>query len=255
MATASFVARGRTKGRWRRSNKKTGEVIWRSAELKDKASYASIIPVEFGGMRQYVQMTNTGVVGIAAKDGALLWKQPVAANGIAVIPTPIYHDRYVYVTSDYGAGCGLLKLKSSGGKVEAEKVYENKKFIQNHHGGVVLVDGMIYGCSGNTFAGGTEWVCQDMKTGDKKWGSKAFDQAGAITYADGRLYCYGQTDGQVVLADVSAAGWKDKGTFTIPQTTKILRKQGKIWTHPVVANGKLYLRDQELLFCYDVSDK
>jgi hypothetical protein len=127
--------------------------------------------------------------------------------------------------------------------------------MQNHHGGVVLLDGLLYGCSGNANGRPTDWVCQDFKTGAKKWSDRTFRQAGSLTCADGRLYCYGQEDGTAVLVEPSGDGWKEKGRFTIPQTTKLPRKKdGSIWTHPVVANGRLYLRDQELVFCYDVKD-
>jgi outer membrane protein assembly factor BamB len=239
---------GGSKGTLAALDKKSGDVVWRSADLTDEASYSSIIPVDFNGTRQYAQMTKDGLVGVAAKDGKLLWKHKVAINSIAIVPTPIAHDGFVYTTSDYGAGCALVKLTASG----STKVYENK-IMENHHGGVVLLDGMLYGCSGNS-NGRAQWVCQDFKTGAKKWSDSTFRQAGSLTFADGRLYCYGLEDGTVVLVEPNPTGWKEHGRFTIPQTTKLPRKSGRIWTHPVVANGKLFLRDQELIFCYDVKD-
>jgi outer membrane protein assembly factor BamB len=233
-------------------DKKTGAVVWRSQGARDKASYASIVVAELAGVRQYVQLTGSGVIGVAAKDGKLLWRQNVAINGVAMVPTPIVKDEYVYVTTDYGAGCALVKVTSDGSDVKSEVVYANKK-MQNHHGGVVLVDGLLYGYSGNTNARG-QWTCQNFLTGDVVWENNKFNQAGSLTHADGRLYCYGQNDGTAVLVEVSKSGWTDHGRFTIPQQTRVSRQRGHIWTHPVVANGKLYLRDQDLLFCYDIKE-
>ncbi len=241
---------GGSKGTLAALDKKTGAVRWRSTDLTDGAMYSSAVVTEIGGNRHYVQMTRGGAVGVAAKDGKLLWKQAVAVNGTAMVPTPIVNESFVYVTSDYGAGCALLKLSGDGGPVKAEVVYKNKN-MENHHGGVVLVDGFIYGCSGNVNGRQGKWVCQDFNTGDVVWDNMPF-QSGSVTYADGRLYCYGQTNGAVALMEVSKAGWKEHGRFAIPRTSRQREPRGGIWTHPVVADGKLYLRDQELLFCYDV---
>jgi outer membrane protein assembly factor BamB len=219
-------------------------------DLTDGAMYSSVVVTEIGGNRHYVQMTNGGVVGVAAKDGKLLWKQPLAINRVAMVPTPIVQESFVYVTSNYGAGCGLVKLSGDGGPVKAEKVYANKN-MDNHHGGVVLVDGCLYGCSGNANGRPCKWVCQDFAGGDVHWDNLPF-QPGSVTYADGRLYCYGQNDGTALLVEVSKTGWKEHGRFTIPRHTARREYHNNIWTHPVVANGKLYLRDQELLFCFDI---
>jgi outer membrane protein assembly factor BamB len=241
---------GGARGTMAALNKKTGDIVWRSEGVRDKVAYASIVPTDFGGTRQYIQLTGSGVISIAAKDGKLLWRQAVVVNGTAMVPTPIVKDEYVYVTTDYGAGCALIKL--SGSDNRSEVVYANKK-MQNHHGGVVLIDGHIYGWSGNSNGRGM-WVCQNFLTGEGVWDSTRFAQAGSLTCADGRLYCYGQRDGTVVLVEPSKEGWKEHGRFKIPRQTDIPRKQGAIWTHPVVANGKLYLRDQDLLFCYVVKE-
>jgi outer membrane protein assembly factor BamB len=125
-----------------------------------------------------------------------------------------------------------------------------RKVMENHHGGVVLVDGCIFGCSGNC-NGRAPWVCQDFKTGKKIWSEEKLDP-GSITCADGLLYLYSQKDGACVLIEASKAGWKEHGRFKIPHETAANRKKGKIWTHPVVADGHLFLRDNELIFCYDV---
>lgn len=237
---------GGSKGTFAALDKKTGEVVWRSKDLTDATAYSSIVVAELGGVRQYINMTGNGVAAVDAKDGKLLWKSEQSRNGVAIIPTPIVHDGHVFVTSGYGAGCGLLKINKSGDAFEAEVVYSNKN-LANHHGGVVLVDGKLYGHS-DTKSG---WICQDFKSGEVVWQSRKLGK-GSLTCVGGKLICYSERDGTVVLADVSPKGWTESGRFPLPQQTTKPRKSGQIWTHPVVCNGKLYLRDQDLLFCFDV---
>jgi hypothetical protein len=228
-------------------DKRTGQVQWRSKELTDLASYASPLAIEVGGVRQYVVLTNEGVSGVAAKDGQLLWrylKKP-AYNDV-VIPTPIFHAGQVYVTVGEGAGCDLIKLTPAGQKFKAERVYANKNMV-NPHGGVVLVGGHVYG-----YSKGKGWICQEWASGNMVWSERRALGSGSITCADGKLYCYGEEEGVVVLADASPAGWKQLGRFEIPEHSKLHKSSGKIWTHPVIAGGRLYLRDQDLLFCYDL---
>jgi outer membrane protein assembly factor BamB len=225
-------------------DKKTGQVVWRSKGLTEGAAYSSVIAVDVGGVREYVQMNRGGVAGVNAKDGTPLWTSNEGRNGTAIIPTPIYHDGQVYVTSGYGCGCALLNLDVQGAKPSV--VYSNKN-LKNQHGGVVLFDGCIYG-----FSDGNGWVCQDFKTGVNKWEEKRALGKGSLTCAEGKLYCYSENDGTLVLADASPQGWKENGKFKIPQQSKVRSKRGKVWTHPVVAYGKLYLRDQDLIFCYDI---
>jgi len=225
-------------------DKKTGELKWRSTELKDKAGYSSLVVAVLGGIRQYVLMTGDSVAGVAAADGKLLWRF-ARASRTAAVPTPIVKDNYIYVTSGYGVGCALLQITPKGAGFNVEEVYANKG-MTNHHGGVVLLGDHLYGYSDT---GG--WTCQEFKTGKVVWASKKLGK-GCVTSADGHLYCYDERDGTCVLAEASPNGWKETGRFKIQQT-KLDRKRGQIWSHPVVANGKLYLRDQDLIFCYDVS--
>jgi outer membrane protein assembly factor BamB len=240
---------GGSKGTFAALDKKTGKVIWRSKDLTEEAAYSSVIVAEAGGVKQYVQMTSNGVVGVAADDGRPLWRSDQSANRTAVIPTPIFHDGCVYVTSGYGAGCGLLKLIPDGqGAIKTETVYSNKS-MKNQHGGVVLLGDYLYG-----YSDGNGWVCQEFKTGKTVWAHKGIGK-GSLTYADGHLYCYSESNGTVVLVEATPAGWKEKGRFKIPRETALRSPSGKIWTHPVVANGRLYLRDQDLLFCFDIKDR
>jgi outer membrane protein assembly factor BamB len=222
---------------------KTGEPVWQSKDLTDGAQYASIIPANYNGTRQYIQLTMKHITGVSAADGKVLWTSDWPGQ-TAVIPTPIFQDGQVYVSSGYGVGSKLVKIGSSGNDVN--DVYFSK-VMKNHHGGVVLVDGHLYG-----YSDGVGWVCQDFKTGEQVWAEKKALGKGAIAAADGMLYCLAEDSSTVVLIAASPAGWQEHGRFTLdPQSTQ-RSHDGKIWTHPVITGGRLYLRDQELLFCYDV---
>ncbi len=234
-------------------DKKTGKVKWRSKELTDKATYSSLVVAEIGGVRQFVQLTHKGasdggIVGVAAKDGKLLWYYPRPGYNTAVIPTPIVRDDLVYASAGYGAGCDLLQIKRTGEKFEAKELYKSsqKNVMKNQHGGVVLVGDSVYG-----YSDGRGWTCQKLKTGEAAWDDKVKVGRGSLTCVDGYLYCYAESTGEAYLVEASPDSLKLKSKFKTPKQ----RKEGSIWTHPVVANGRLYLRDQDLIFCYDVREQ
>src|SRR5205823_6035756 len=181
-------------------DKKTGAQRWRSDGLHDEAGFSSLVPADFGGVRQYVVLTPEHVAGVAARDGKLLWLFAWKSI-VATIPTPVVFDNHVYVTSGYNAGCALLKVSKDGDKFRADEVYANRN-MTNQHGGVALVGGHVYGYSDNK-----GWVCQDVKTGDLVWQSQKLGK-GSMTYADGRLYCYTETGGTAALVEATTAGWK-----------------------------------------------
>jgi outer membrane protein assembly factor BamB len=233
---------GGSKGAMAALNKTTGKVIWRSTDFTDDAQYASVVPANVHGQRQYIQLTMQHVVGIAAKDGKQLWSSDWPGR-TAVIPTPIHHDSHVYVTAGYGVGCKLVKIEPDN---KVTTVYENK-VMKNHHGGVILVGDHLYG-----YSDGPGWVCQDFKTGNEVWAERNKLGKGAIACADGMLYCLDEGKGTLVLIEASPKGWNEHGRFTFEPQTKIRSPQGRIWTHPVISNGKLYLRDQDLIYCYDI---
>jgi outer membrane protein assembly factor BamB len=218
---------------------RTGEVIWQSAGLTDDAAYSSPVAADIGGVKQYVQQSNKGVFGVAAADGKLLWHVEVPGYRTAVI-------------SGYGAGCTLVEIKKDGDSFKTDVKYKANKNMTNHHGGVVLVGDYIYG-----YSDGRGWVCQNLKTGENKWEEKkGVNQGGldkgSLTCVGGDLVLYGEGSGNCVRVTASPDGWKELGRFKIPEETKKRKPSGKFWTHPVVANGKLYLRDQDLLFCFAV---
>jgi outer membrane protein assembly factor BamB len=223
-------------------NKKTGALIWRSKGFTDSPHYSSLIVAEIGGVRQYIQLTAESVVGVAAADGKVLWRAPRKGK-VAVIPTPIYSDGYVYVTSAYGVGCNLFKISEAGGKFTAEEVYANKE-LSNKHGGVIKVGACVYG-----HADDKGWTCQDFKSGAAKWQYNKLGK-GSLIYADGRFYLRAEDKGTVVLIEASPAGYKEHGRFEQPD-----RSDKKAWPYPVIAHGKLYLRDMDTLLCYDIKAK
>lgn len=235
-----LVTPGGTNGTVVALNKKTGAVLWQSTEFKDLAHYSSLVQANIAGVDQYVQLTSEHVAGIGEK-GNLLW-QAVRVGRTAVIPTPICADDHVYVTSGYGAGCNLFKVSAEGGKLKAEQVYANKQ-IENHHGGVVKVGDFVYGHSEKK-----GWTCQNFLTGEIKWQDKDKLGKGSILAAGDRLVLRQEDKtGTVVLIEASPEAWKEHGRFEQPD-----RSQKQSWPHPVIANGKLYLRDQDVLLCYDV---
>ena len=230
-------------------DKKTGATVWQCKELSDPAGYSSVVVTEVGGARQYVQQTNASGVGVRAADGKLLWRVNELSRRTAVIPTPVVKDNHVFFTAGYGAGCELVKLEPDGAdRTKATKVYTKNSVISNHHGGVIEVGGLLYG-----FSDSKQWFCYDFLKGgdDLVWTSNKLGK-GSITYADGHFVCYGEAKGTVVLIKASKTGWEEAGRFDLPVKSALRPGSGKFWPHPVVANGKLFLRDTEFLLCYDI---
>jgi outer membrane protein assembly factor BamB len=227
-------------------DKKTGDVIWKAA-LNDRADYASIVISEACGVRQYVQLLAGGVVGVAAKDGKFLWKYDRLGHNTANAPNPIVKDDYVFCTAGYDhKGGALLHLTKDGDGIKATEEYYVED-LRNRHGGVVLVGDYVYGDtddSGRPF-------CAEWKTGKVKWQRDKKTPGGgsaAVVYADGDLYLRYQ-NGYVALVEATPEGYKEKSTFKIPNC-----KQPS-WPHPVVVGGRLYLREQDTLWVYDVRAK
>ena len=228
-------------------DKNTGAMVWRVTELKDQAAHSSTIVADVDGVRQYIQSTSTSVVGIAAKDGKLLWKVDVPGFRNAVIPTPVYNDHMVYATSGYNAGCVGIKLTKSGDTFNTEMVYSNRNMV-NHHGGVVLVNGYIYG-----YSDPSGWVCQNFKTGETVWSERNNEVAkGAVLAVNDRLILLNERNGLLTLVAASPDGWKEFGRIDFPERTQISTTDNAVWPHPVIANDKLYVRDHDLLFCFDL---
>jgi outer membrane protein assembly factor BamB len=216
------------------------------------AAYSSAIAIDFGGQHQYVQFLATTVAGIAATDGKLLWRYDKPANSMRLnISTPIYHDGQIFAASAYEAGGGMAQLeKNPDGQITATQVWFSKS-MENHHGGVILFDNALFGANGGN--GGGYLACLDFKTGEVLWNEKDADKRrvrkGSVAFADGRIY-YRTEEGSIVLIEPSRKEYLERGRFEQPERT-----DKPAWAHPVIANGKLYIRDQDTLFCYDVKAK
>lgn len=237
-------------------NKKTGEVLWRSKEVKDQATYSSPISATIGGVKQYIQLTQDGVVGVSAKNGELLWnyKRDNPFPDV-VCSMPICQGDKVYVTS-WGAA-ELIKIEPDGKKFKAtpawgeDEISERK--IGNRHGGVVVMGKYVYG-----YHEELGWMCQEFASGKVQWESGRFalgaGKVGSLVGADGRLYCLGEKNKTGVVGMIAAtpAKYTEISRFTLPRTSAIRKRSGGLWTVPVIADGYLYLRDQELIFCYKV---
>jgi len=221
-------------------NKTTGKTIWTTKELSDEAAYSSCVAADIGGVRTIVGFTGQAGVGVRASDGKLMWRYEPVSNRTANIATPIVYDNKVFYTSNYGTGCALLGLKAEGGEVKAEEIYRNREMM-NHHGGVVLINGFLYGFNNAILS------CIEFATGKTVWRDRSVGK-GTLTYADGLLYLLGENN-VVGLADASSAGYKERGRFQIAD-------QGwPSWAHPVVCGGRFYIRNQGTLACYDVKAK
>ncbi len=234
-------------------NKTTGETIWKSTlpdlgrKGTDGAGYSSIVISSAGGVKQYVQLVGRGCIGVDAKTGKYLWGYNRVANGTANVPTPIIKDNFVFTTSGYGdGGSALLQIVKKGNAFAVNEVYyKSNNELQNHHGGLVMIGNHIYGGHGHNKGFP---FCLEWKTGKVLWLQENNEisgrQSAAVTYAEGHLY-FRYQDGTVTLVAASPRGYQEKGKFTIP-------RKGESWPHPVIAGGKLYLRNQDELLCYDV---
>jgi outer membrane protein assembly factor BamB len=218
-------------------DKKTGATFWTSKGLSDGASYSSCIAKDFNGVRIILGFTAKAAVAVRASDGVPLWRYEPVANRTANVATPVVHADRVFYTSAYRTGAALLQLLPDGPGVKAEEVYFSRE-MQNHHGGVVLVDNYVYGFSSSILC------CVDFETGKLVWRDRSVGK-GSVTYADGHLYLLGE-DHVVGLAEATPEGYREKGRF------KIEDRGWPSWAHPVVSGGRLYIRNQDTLSCYDV---
>ena len=218
-------------------DKMSGKTVWATRELSDEAGYASAVAGDVQGVRTYMTLTSDGGVGVRASDGKLMWKYRRVANGTANIATPIFSDNKVFYSSDYGTGGVLLGLKAQGGEVTAQEIYFTRD-MQNHHGGVLLVNGYLYGFNNSIL------TCLEFATGKLMWRDRSVGK-GSLTYAEGNLYIQSE-DNVVGLAEATSTGYREKGRFQIADSGL------PSWAHPVVSGGRLYIRNQGRLTAYDV---
>jgi outer membrane protein assembly factor BamB len=246
---------GGPKGLFAAVDKKTGKPLWRSAAAKDQATYASPVAATIGGTRQYITQVQAGLVAVDAATGNLLWRhaRPNEYDDV-VCPTPIVKGDLVYYTVGTGGGSGeVVEVKGAGGKFGAGSVWSNK-LLNNYHSGVILAGDYLYG-----FHDTRNWVCQEFATGAVAWPKGRQRQpikVGSMVLADGRFYVLedtGPTDkGKVAMFAASPKALTVAGQFELPAASKQRKSRAGVWTHPSLSDGKLYVRDQELIFCYQV---
>ncbi len=229
-------------------NKKSGAVIWKSAiPGGDPAGYASAVVVQGGGRKQYVTFLSKGIVGVDAKTGEFLWRYKEVVKGPAQVFTPVARDGYIYAGA-LGVGGGLVRLKPDGNGVAAEQVYFERG-LPSGFGGAVLVGDYLYG---SDLAGQTV-VAVEFTTGKVMWKAESLGRS-SLAYADGLLYVHAWTGG-VGLVEATYEGYREKGRFIPPDQPK--PKQGApygdtAYAHPVISNGRLYIRDSGTLWVYDI---
>jgi outer membrane protein assembly factor BamB len=229
----------------------TGETAWACAlpELgergKDGAGYSSMVAAEIEGVRQYIQIVGRGAVGVAADTGRFLWGYNRIANDTANIPTPVVRGNYVFVTTSYKTGSALLKIVRSGDAFRAEEVYFlGPETFENHHGGVVLKGGYVYGGDGQNQGGP---VCLHLATGEVAWKPKSPGRgSAAVLYADGHLL-FRYDRGEVFWIEADPRAFRVQGRF------KAVVGEGPAWAYPVIHEKKLYLRHADILACYDLA--
>jgi outer membrane protein assembly factor BamB len=217
--------------------KKTdGSLIWRS--LDDEAGYSSAVLHEVGGVREAIFFTGRRALGVNVNDGKLLWSYDRVANGTANIATPLVRGNRVFISSDYGTGAVLLELAAAGGGVTAKEVYFTNE-MRNHHASSILVGDYLYGFSSAIL------TAMQFDTGKVVWRDRSVGK-GSLVFADERLYIYSE-GGVVGLVEPSPQGYLERGRFTI--------QAGRLptWAHPVVSGGKLFIRDQDTIYAYDVT--
>jgi len=233
-------------------DRKTGEEIWRTpgdrlgARGSDGAAYASAVVSVAAGTRHYVQLIGRGLIGVDAKSGRLLWGYNRVASDIANIATPIVHGDHVFGSAGYGTGSGLVHIEKDDEGLTANEVYFlEADTMQNHHGGIILHEGTLYTGTGHNKGFP---LAVEFATGKVAWGPVRNEgsASAAISYADGRLYLRYE-DGRMILVEADPTEYREHGTFVIPDVVKAS------WAHPVIANGKLLLREQDSLYCHDIA--
>jgi outer membrane protein assembly factor BamB len=216
-------------------NKDNGNVMWKSQS--DEAGYSSAIPLQINGGTQVVFFTAARALGLDVNDGRLLWEYARPSNNVANVATPIARGNRIFISSDYGTGGGVVEIKEDN---KAQEIYFTKD-MRNHHSSSVLVGDYLYGFSSAIL------TAMRFDSGEIAWRDRSVGK-GSLVFADGHLYCFSE-NGVVGLVEATPAGYKEKGRFRIAQDSL------PTWTHPVVAGGRLYLRDQDTIYAYDVKEK
>jgi outer membrane protein assembly factor BamB len=234
-------------------NKMTGKLVWQSENSKgpevegedesDLAGYSSPILVEYGGLRIILTMTGKALIGVNADTGKLLFRFSNANSNGTNVANPIFHEGQVFISNGYKGSSAMVKLTVKGDKVTATEVWHSDE-LDNHHGGVILVDGYLYGAAHR--CNRAKWICLDWKTGEMQYAEVGVGK-GSATFAEGMLYTLSSRQ-KMGLVRATPSGHHLSGEFNIPELAKTTSR-----SHPVVCGGRLYIRHDEYLFVYDVS--
>jgi len=221
-------------------DKNDGKLIWANTDIPGVEGYSSAVVFEFGGCRHLTGSSSDCYYGVDIATGRLLWKVDFKNQRGLNLTDIVAKDGYVYITSDYGKGCMLVRLKPSGDRFIPETVWQSK-LMDNHHGGVILLDGYLYGSGSNSRG----WFCLDFLTGKQIWNHTR--GKGAITYADGMFYLLDERTGSMTLIKASPEKYESMGEFSVPSGG-----QSMYWAHHVICGKRLYVRHWDKVFVYDI---
>jgi outer membrane protein assembly factor BamB len=230
-------------------DKTTGQTIWATTGLDEQSAYSSAILIERGGNRLLVNMIQKSVICVSADDGRLVWRVPYPAPSDTGTITPVYHDGCLYITSVVNRGVTsagtMFELSDDGTSIKQKW---NDQLLDCQHGGVVLVDGYLYGSSWYDNTRG-DWICLDWDSSEVIYKATWNGNKGSVIYADGMLYCYDEETGDVGLIKASPKGFEIVSSFRITQGS------GKHWAHPAISDGRLYIRHGDALMAYDIKSR
>jgi outer membrane protein assembly factor BamB len=220
-------------------DKTSGKRLWQSKELAVSASYASAVPVDIEGVHQYLVFSEFGTAGINAEDGSLLWKAERPGR-VALCSDPVYENGVLVMSSAYRVGTNAFSVGKAGDKFETKELYGSAE-LENHHGGLAMVEGYVYMLTNR------EFVCLEPKTGKVVYKDRSVGK-GSLCYVDGHFILRSEgRDGTIALVEANPEKYVEKARFNQPSRT-----EKNSWTYPLVIDGKMFLRDQGQLFCYDV---
>lgn len=218
-------------------NKKDGKLIWVNNEIPGTVGFSSLVMFEYGGYQQLTGLSSNCIYGVDSKTGKMLWHVEYENSRSNNVMDPIFHDGYIFASSGYGKGSILLNLNTSGGEIKPETIWHTD-LMDNHHGGVILHKGYLYGAGHNSRG----WFCLDFMTGKQMWKSGG---KGSLTFADDMLYCLDER-GIMTLVKATPEAYVESGRYEVPEGGKAMH-----WAHPVVSGGRLYVRHDDKLFTYD----
>ncbi len=223
-------------------NKTTGKTVWTCRGAGDKPGYASPVLIDYKGLRQIVTMMSASIVGVHADTGKLLWRHDHKAYADETVSTPVFHEGLIAVATLGPGAARCLRLIVRGQTASVQEVWHTG-VLDNHHGGILALDGYIYGTKVRS-----TWVCLDFATGNVMYKAEGVGK-GSLTYADGMFYTYSER-GLMGLVKATPKSHDLLSQFQIPKGGK-----GPAWAHPVVCGGRLYLRHGDFLYCYDIRGK